>query len=329
MKTVRLHSNSEFTEPKIGVVIRSLNEAEHLPKLIFGLKRQTLRVSDIVLVDSGSSDGTCELAKELGLRVVCTPKEEFSFGKSLNIGFEEVDADIVLILSAHVYPKTNNFINDMLGGFNDPNVGYVYGRQIGNSDSAFSERQLMLDWYPPHPKTNYSNFSNNGNSAVKKSVWDLFKFDEKLPGLEDIDFASRINTAGWTTNYAHKAIVTHVHNEKWSKIANRYRREAFALCEITQEKRMTPGRAMNLFARHVLRDVNRAKIQGVLQGEITSILSFRSAQFYGSLKGTLDSQITKPEIFNSLFYPQSIRKNKAPALTQDSDISYPESVEQL
>lgn len=327
MKAVREHPESKLVKPKIGVVIRSLNEAEHLPKLIFGLNNQTLQADDIVLVDSGSSDGTCELANELGIRVINIPKEEFSFGKSLNIGLDEVDAEIVFILSAHVYPKTVNFMTDMSEGFNDPNVGYVYGRQIGNSNSAFSERQLMLDWYPPHPKANYSNFSNNGNSAVRKSVWSMFKFDERLPGLEDIDFASRINSAGWTTSYAHKAIVTHVHNEKWTKIAKRYRREAFALCKISNEKRMTLFRALSLFARHVVRDVNRAKVQGVIVDELLSILRFRSAQFYGALQGTRESPISKPELFNTLFLPRRTNKNEDSSFTEKTYISYPERAE--
>ena len=288
--------------------MRTLNEAEHLEKLVFGLRRQTRRVDDFVLVDSGSSDGTVELAEKLGFRVTHIPKSEFSFGRSLNIGFDFVDADLVINLSAHVYPLSEEFVEKLLEPFEDETVGFTYGRQVGNSQSAFSEKQLMLDWYPPHPKsqTSSESFANNANAAVRKLVWEKYKFDEELPGLEDIEFAKRISAAGIRTEYCFEAAVVHIHDEVWKKIFNRYRREAIALSRFSPNSTVSFFQAFGLATLHILRDAKAAKFG--LFGEILGILRFRTAQFMGAFVGGREGSSAIDALLKDLYFPkQSIK----------------------
>ncbi len=88
----------------ISIVIRALNEAEHLPRLLKGLARQTLQPDEIILVDSGSTDSSREICIQAGAKVVSISPSEFTFGRALNLGCEISKGEILVFVSAHVYP---------------------------------------------------------------------------------------------------------------------------------------------------------------------------------------------------------------------------------
>lgn len=88
----------------VSVVIRALNEAEHIGKLLAGLEQQTRRPDEIILVDSGSTDATVEIAERFGLRLLTIAPQDFTFGRSLNLGCEAATGDVLLIASAMSIP---------------------------------------------------------------------------------------------------------------------------------------------------------------------------------------------------------------------------------
>lgn len=81
-----------LSEARISVIIRTLNEAVHLNDLLTGIAGQVTEglPHEVVIVDSGSTDGTLEIAESHGCVIRHISREEFSFGRSLNIG---CDAD--------------------------------------------------------------------------------------------------------------------------------------------------------------------------------------------------------------------------------------------
>jgi len=56
--------------PRISIIIPTLNEAAYLPILLDSLKAQTFRDFEIIVADAGSTDRTCEIARDYGARVV-------------------------------------------------------------------------------------------------------------------------------------------------------------------------------------------------------------------------------------------------------------------
>ena len=50
--------------PEASIIIRTLNEAKYLENLLKGIHGQNHRDWEIVLVDSGSTDGTVEIARK-------------------------------------------------------------------------------------------------------------------------------------------------------------------------------------------------------------------------------------------------------------------------
>jgi rhamnosyltransferase len=207
--------------PAVSVVVRCYNEAEHLPSLFAELKRQTFDDYELVVVDSGSDDGTLEIleAEEVVLKHI--EKERFSFGRSLNIGCSAARGSLLVFISAHCFPEHESWLENLIDGFSDPKVAVVYGKQRGVPESHFSERQIFRRWFPEESVPRQDEpFSNNANCAIRRSLWEQEPYDETLTGLEDVAWAQQVMREGWWVSYRADAGVIHVHNESSSQVRN-------------------------------------------------------------------------------------------------------------
>ena len=134
------------------------------------------------------------------------------------------------------------------------------------SETKFSESRVMLKWFPNQNIWDQSHpFSNNANAAVLKSVWQESPYDETLTGLEDLDFAKKALDKGHKIAYVADAPVVHVHEETWSIIRNRYRREAMAYARIVEGSKMSLPSAVGLATVE-----HRRRLRGSSQGELPS-----------------------------------------------------------
>src|SRR5450759_2977227 len=100
-----------------SIVIRAFNEAKHLPRLLEGIRQQTLQDIEIILVDSGSTDDTVSIAESYGAHVAHIAPQEFTFGRSLNVGVQAATRGLVVIASAHVYPVYPDWLERLLEPF--------------------------------------------------------------------------------------------------------------------------------------------------------------------------------------------------------------------
>ena len=87
--------------PDVSIVIRTFNESETLPRCIEGLRTQaTPRRVELIVVDSGSTDGTPALARRLGAHVYAVPQAAFNYGGALNLAPIPVPGAVWLFGSA-------------------------------------------------------------------------------------------------------------------------------------------------------------------------------------------------------------------------------------
>jgi glycosyltransferase involved in cell wall biosynthesis len=221
---------------KCSVVIRAYNEARHIGRLFEGLERQSVAHRELILVDSGSTDSTVEIARQHGARVVRIPSEKFSFGRSLNLGLQAATHELVVIASAHIHPVYPDWLECLLQPLEDTQVALVYGKQRGGQSSMFSERQILRQWFPEADNARQSSpFCNNANAAIRRSLWQKHAYDEDLTGLEDIAWAKWARDQGYQVAYSAHAEIVHVHKESPRRVYERYRREAMAFKRIFPE----------------------------------------------------------------------------------------------
>lgn len=300
-----------MTLPTVSIVVRALNEGEYIGRLLDGLSEQTVLADEIILVDSGSTDDTVAIAEEYGCHVEYITKEDFSFGRSLNYGCEAATGDILIMLSAHVYPVYDTYIEHMLRPFANPDTAVAYGRQVGDERTKYSESRIMLKWFPEESIWDQGHpFSNNANAAVRRDVWEKLQYDEELTGLEDLDFAKRAISDGGSVAYVAEAPVVHVHEETWSTIRNRYRREAIAYKTIMGEENLGLRESLQLLSQNITSDYLHAIRDREFTNNIVGIPAFRLAQFVGAWEGFRQQEVDD-ELRKRFYYPLELARKDA------------------
>lgn len=297
--------------PETSIIIRTFNEEKRISNLLRAIREQDYRDYEIIVIDSGSNDRTVEIAKELADAVLQIESRNFTFGHSLNVGCRQSRGKYLVFVSAHILPVDNHWLSNLLKPFEDEKVAMVCGRQIGDDESKFSERRdLQKLRYP-----------NNANAAIRKKLWEERPFDEYLFGLEDIEWAGYITKKGFLVNYEPKAVIYHIHQEKWAQIFNRYRREAIAAARIGLSH--PPQVKPNLFwlVNNLLLDF-LASFPNISLSRLEEIGRFRYYQWKGTRQGWYyDRGLDLNRDKYALFYPTQnqavVIKNRRQAEIQE------------
>ncbi len=289
-----------------SIVIRTLNEAEYLNDLLVMIEKQNTSGLDheVVLIDSGSTDGTVEIAKSHGCRITNISKQEFSFGRSLNRGCDFAKGDLLVFISGHCIPENENWLQSICQPLIDGQASYSYGRQIGDDDSNYSERRIFAKYYPIQsqiPQRGF--FCNNANAAVLRSAWADLRFDEELTGLEDMALAKPLVEAGHAVAYVADAPVFHHHTETWAGVQRRFEREAIALQQIMPEVHISCVDMLRYIVSSVFMDWKSAARHRTLKASWYGILRYRISQYVGSYKGNNDQRRLSRTRKERFFYP--------------------------
>jgi len=307
-----------MTSPRASIIVRCYNEADYIGKLLHGIFEQTIDDIEIILVDSGSTDGTREIAREYSVdETVFIDPSEFSFGRSLNYGCEAATGKFCVFASAHVYPKRSDWLEQLLSPFDDDDIALVYGKQRGGEVTAFSERQIFEQWFPNHDITRQeSPFCNNANCAIRRDLWEEQRYDESLTGLEDLDWAKRIQQKGYLISYQSDAEVVHVHDETNQETFNRYRREAFAHKKIIPDQSFSLIDFFQAFLKNTVSDYRSAYCEKEFLENMIDIPRFRFLQFAGTYRGFNSNGKINDKLKQRFYYPEN---EGYPSSQQDQD----------
>lgn len=309
---------------RCSIIIRAYNEAKHIGKLLVGLSNQSLMPHEVILVDSGSTDDTVAIAREFGVKVVSIDKRAFTFGRALNMGCAVASGEILVFVSAHVYPKHRHWLTDLVEPFSEPNVVLSYGKQRGNELNHYSEHQIFAKWFPNDsamPQRSY--FCNNANTAIRRTEWEKRPYDEVLTGLEDLDWAKKAQAEGGWIAYAAQAEIIHVHEESWATVRNRYRREALAMRRIDETANFGLVDFLRLLPANILNDLWHAFAEKKLLAEMKSIVLFRYNQMVGTYVGYSGPNEVSDELRRRFYFPVSrAEKNRETGRDAAEELDY-------
>ena len=295
-----------------SIVIRTFNEAKHLADLLLMISRQQTTDLDIevVVIDSGSTDGTCEIAQLHGAKLTYIDKSEFSFGRSLNMGCAFATGDIFVFISGHCVPTDEHWLQSLCQPIIEGKVAYSYGRQVGDNTNNFSERRIFAKYFPSKsevPQVGF--FCNNANSALSREAWRDHKFDEELTGLEDMALGKKLSEQGYKLGYVAEAKVFHHHEESWSQISRRFEREAIALQSIMPEVKLTRFDVFRFVVVSTLGDWVDAWRHRPTSTSPLDMLKYRINQYVGSFKGNREHHKLSTQAKNKFFYPSIDKEN--------------------
>ncbi|CAN1556779.1 WcaA Glycosyltransferases involved in cell wall biogenesis [Spirosomataceae bacterium] len=290
----------------ISIIIRTYNEEKYLSQVLETVFSQAdCPDFEVIVVDSGSTDHTLKIANDFRCKIVSIKKEEFSFGRSLNLGCSNAQGEFLVLVSAHCIPTDKFWLKNLIKPFENPAIALTYGRQLGVEQSKFSEKQLFKKYFPErdaNPQEGF--FCNNANSCLRKDAWDVRPFDEDLTGLEDMDWAKFQVAQGSKMAYIAEAAVYHIHEETWSQVKRRYEREAFALKDIMPEVHVSFFDMLRYIIVAIFLDAKQALNQRIFFKTWLEICFFRIYQYLGTYTGNhLHRKISKKKK-EQYFYPR-------------------------
>src|SRR5512145_266656 len=177
---------------RLSVIIPCLNEAAHLPGLLEVLQAQTCPPDEIIVADAGSTDGTVELAREHGARVVPGGMP----GPGRNAGARAAQGKVFLFLDADVLPGSD-FIECALSEFERESYAVATCPTEALSDDLSDKLimdatnlylQIILPFSPRAP-----GFCIFARRAVHEVIGG---FDETLKLSEDHDYVRHASQHG-------------------------------------------------------------------------------------------------------------------------------------
>jgi rhamnosyltransferase len=211
------------------VVIRAKNEARFIGETLQAIfDPDALAPRHVVVVDSGSTDGTQDIVRSFPAQLIEIKPDDFTYGYALNLGVANVDAELIATLSAHSLPANADWLRNLVKPFSRPRVAGVYGRQLPRPNATMlellgmrltgvlSETPRILDRRP---------LFSNANGAFRRSLWLEHPFDEQIGGAEDIAWVRTMQERGYMIAYEPTAPVYHSHGEPIFKHVRRASRD--------------------------------------------------------------------------------------------------------
>jgi rhamnosyltransferase len=244
-------NNSKTDDINVSIIIRTKNEEKFIGNTLDVLFSQTYRDVEILIVDSGSTDKTLEIAKKYPVIIYEIKPEDFTWGYSLNYGFQRAKGEYVVCLSAHSLPLSEEWLDILIAGFDGDNIAAVMCNTLPWPDcNPFDRRGLLKKFnipkqeIPEDPPFIFGNVS----SAIRKSVWEKVHFDETLSYCEDEDWLRTVRKLNYRVMYEPGAKVYHSHNETLKQIYKRTYQFAFAAQKLKLQKLTAPNIMYDLIA---------------------------------------------------------------------------------
>lgn len=222
---------SESGSPKASVVVTTLNAGPGFGELLRRLFSQKADFDyEVLVIDSGSTDATVELARSYGASVHTIDRDEFDHGATRNLGASLSGGRYVAFVVQDALPLDDTWLASMVENLDkDGTVAGVYGRQIPRPDSSPLTRALMDDWptsglerreqfagdpgsfrrMSPATRRTLATF-DNVSSCVRRSLWESFPFERTSFG-EDLRWGKTVVEAGYKLVYEPRSAVLHSH----------------------------------------------------------------------------------------------------------------------
>lgn len=204
-----------------SVVIPVKDGARYLAEVLDATFRQARDAAglEVLVVDSGSRDGSVGIARAAGAEVVEIPPESFGHGRTRNLAAERCSGELICFLTQDATP-VEGWLRAYQEAFEaDPQVGAGYGPHLprpGTSpmiarelEEFFGTRSGAASPTPDGPGG--PTYLSNVNACYRRECWEQIRFPD-VPYSEDQAFGSVMAGAGWRRLYVPQAAVLHAHD---------------------------------------------------------------------------------------------------------------------
>jgi rhamnosyltransferase len=219
-----------------SIIIRTKNEEKWLGAVLAKLSEQTYKDFEIIIVDSGSTDRTLEIAKKFDTKILHIKPEDFSFPYALNFGCRQARAEkYFVLLSAHSLPASDGWLAEGISGFLSDKVMGVVGPMLSLPDASVWEK-IFYAWctyamklitlnrkYVIYRKP-FMGVLGFTHSIVRRDLWERHNFDERYGlGGEDEAWARYWFEKGFKVVMNGDFVIRHSHGLGLKNFLKQYR----------------------------------------------------------------------------------------------------------
>jgi glycosyltransferase involved in cell wall biosynthesis len=194
-----------------SVVIPVLDGARYLAEVLAALPGE----AEVLVIDSGSRDGSLEIARAAGVEVLEIPRAEFGHGRTRNLGVERTTGEFICFLTQDATPLPG-WLDAYAEAFAvAPDIGAAFGPHLPRPDTPAMIARELTDFFAGFPPgalgPDDPMFLSNVNACYRRACWEQVRFDD-LPYAEDQAFARAMHEHGWRRAYVPGAAVLHAHD---------------------------------------------------------------------------------------------------------------------
>jgi rhamnosyltransferase len=215
----------------VSVAIPVRDGGELFAGVLRALASQSIE-HELLVCDSGSSDGSRDLAREHGARVIEIPSSSFSHGGVRNTLMNATTGARVALLTQDAEPADARWLERLLEGFQlADDVALVYGPYRPRPDASPAVRMELERWFtslssdcvpqverledherslPALELIGRRGFFTDANACISRGAWEEVPFRE-VTCAEDRVLAMDMLRQGYAKAYVPQAAVIHSH----------------------------------------------------------------------------------------------------------------------
>lgn len=238
-----------MSEPFVSIILRSFNEGWALRETLPALRAQEYRHWELIVIDSGSTDGSVELIRKFApTHFVQIAPHEYKPARVLNHGMTLARSAYGIFLNADATPQNSHWLRPLMKPLLDSQVAAVFGRQIPRPDCvAVFAHDYERCFGPDRESVQWDHFFSMASSGIRKDIWRQRGFNERMQYSEDDEYTRWCVAQGYQIVYVPESVAQHSHNYTPAQTWRRAFGEGKALAAVC------PGNRLNrLWPRDVL-----------------------------------------------------------------------------
>ncbi len=223
-----------MSDPFISIIMRSYNEGWALKDTLPAMQAQEFKNWELIVIDSGSTDGSVELIRAAKPKhFIQIKKEEYNPSRVMNHGMQLAQAEFGIFLNADATPQSNGWLRPLVNALQNPQVAAVFGRQIPRPDCQAVFAHDYDRCFGPHRETaRWDHFFSMVSSGLRRDIWSKRGFLEKMQYSEDDEYTRWCRAQGYKIVYCEDSVVMHSHNYTPAQAYKRIYGEARALAAV-------------------------------------------------------------------------------------------------
>jgi rhamnosyltransferase len=214
--------------------MRSFNERWALRDTLAALQQQQYKRWELIVIDSGSTDGSVELIRGANPRhFIQINSNEYNPSRVMNRGMELANSNFGIFLNADATPQGSNWLSPLVSALQDPQTAAVFGRQIPRPDCrAVYAHDYQRCFGPNRQSAKWEHFFSMVSSGIRKDIWARRGFLPKMQYSEDDEYTRWCRSQGYRIMYCPESVVMHSHNYTPAQAFKRSFGEARALAAV-------------------------------------------------------------------------------------------------